>query len=70
MSGQQLDSWISRQTKLVKVAQENQKATDLYRMSAYDNNYTDYPINLYVLYTHPNGKEHKLRPEHSGPYQI
>jgi len=42
MSGQ-LDSWISRQTILVKVAQENQKA---------------------------NGKEHKLRPEYSGPYQV
>ena len=69
MSGQ-LDSWISRQAILVKVAQENQKATDLHRMSVYDNNYTDYPINSYVLYTHPNGKEHKLRPEHSGPYQV
>ena len=64
MSGQ-LDSWISRQAILVKVAQENQKATDLHRMSVYDDNYTDYPINSYVLYTHPNGKEHKLRPEHS-----
>ena len=38
MSGQ-LDSWISRQAILVEVAQENQKATDIYRMSAYDNNY-------------------------------
>jgi hypothetical protein len=61
MSGQ-LDSRISRQTILVKVAQENQKATD--------NNYTFYPINSYVLYIHPSGKEHKLRPEHSGPYQV
>jgi transcription termination factor NusB len=69
MSGQ-LDTWISRQAILVKVAQEHQKATDLYRVSTYDNNYTDYPINSYVLYTHPNGKEHKLRPEHSGPYQV
>ena len=43
MSGQ-LDSWISRQAILVKVAQENQKDTDLHRMSVYDNNYTDYPI--------------------------
>ena len=66
----QLDSWISRQAILVKVAQENQKATDLHRMTVYDNNYTDYPINSYVLYTHPNGKEYKLRPEHSGPYQV
>ena len=32
MSGQ-LDSWISRQAILVKVAQENQKATDLHRIS-------------------------------------
>ncbi len=39
-------------------------------MSVYDDNYTDYPINSYVLYTHPNGKEHKLRLEHSGPYQV
>ena len=23
-----------------------------------------------MLYTHPNRKEHKLRPEHSGPYQV
>ncbi len=52
------------------VAQENQTATNLYCMSAYDNNYTDYPINSYVLYTHLNGKEHKIHPEHSGPYQV
>ena len=44
MSGQ-LDSI------LIKVAQENQKATDLHRMSVYDNNYTDYLVNSYVLYT-------------------
>jgi hypothetical protein len=66
----QFDTWISRHAILVKVAQEHQKATDLYRVSTYDNNYTDYPINSYVLYTHPNGKEHKLRLEHSGPYQV
>jgi len=35
----QLDSWITRQAILVKVAKENQKATDLYRVLAYDNNY-------------------------------
>ena len=29
----QLDSWISQQAILIKVAQENQKATDLHRMS-------------------------------------
>ena len=23
-----------------------------------------------MLYTHPNCKEHKLRPEHIGPYQV
>ena len=59
----QLDSWISRQAILFKVAQGNQKATDLYRVSAYDKNYTDYPTDSYVLYTHSNGKEHKLRPD-------
>ena len=48
MSGQ-LDCWISQQAILVKGAQENQKATDLHRMSVYDNNYTDYPINSYVF---------------------
>jgi len=65
MSGQ-LNSWISRRAVLVKVAQENQKATDPFRVTAYDNNYTDYPINSYMLYE-LNGTEHKLRPEHSGP---
>ena len=55
----QLDSWIGRQATLNRVAPENQKATDLYRVSAYDNNYIDYPIDSYMLYTHPNGKEHK-----------
>jgi hypothetical protein len=65
MSGQ-LGSWISRQAILLKVAQENQKATDLHCMSAHDDNYADYPINSYVLCAHPNGKEHELRSEHSG----
>ena len=65
MSGQ-LDSRITRQAILVKVAHENQKATDLHLMSAYDNNYTDYPINSYVLYTHPNGKEHNYALNISG----
>ena len=35
-----------------------------------DPDFTDYPINSYVLYTPPTGRSNKLLPKHKGPYQV
>ena len=61
-----LDKMIARQSILLKAAQKTQFALD----SHHDPNYTDYPINSYVLFTAPTGTSNKLELKHRGPYQV
>ena len=65
-----LDKMIARQSTLLKVAQKTQSALDSHRIALHDPNYTDYPINSYVLYTAPTGPSDKLELKHRGPYQV
>ena len=46
-----LDKMIARQSILLKAA----FALDLHHIAQHDPNYTDYSINLYVLFTAPSG---------------
>ena len=50
-----MDEWISRQHTLLV-----EKDPDI----------TDYPINSYVLFTPPSGRNNKPLPKHKGPYQV
>ena len=65
-----LDKMIARQSILLKAAQKTQSSLDSHRIAQHDPNYTDYPINSYVLYTAPTGTSDKLELKHRGPYQI
>ncbi len=46
------------------------KMIDSHRIAQHDPNYTDYPINSYVLHTAPTGPSDKLELKHRGPYQV
>jgi hypothetical protein len=61
---------IARQSILLKAAQKTQSALDSHHIAQHDPNYTDYPINSYVLYTAPTGPSDKLELKHRGPYQV
>ena len=65
-----LDKMIARQSILLKAAQKTQSSLDSHRIAQHDPNYTDYPINSYVLYTAPTGPSDKLELKHRGPYQV
>ena len=59
-----LDEWISRQHKLLLVAQEHQLQTDQHKVVENDPDVTDYPVKSYVLYTPPMGRSNKLLARH------
>jgi hypothetical protein len=61
---------MKRQELLLKVARETQRAQDNHRMSEYDPGFTEYPVNSYVLYEHPEGPLHKLKTKNRGPYRV
>lgn len=66
-----MDKLLSRQEIILKVAREKQAAQTAFHMQEVNPNYTEYPINSYVLYTPPKGKRReKLRMTHDGPYQV
>jgi len=66
-----MEEWIERQHVLLRVAQENQQQADQHRIVLHDpDEITEYPINSYVLYTPPTGRDNKLIPKHKGPYQV
>jgi len=66
-----MEEWIERQQVLLRVAQENQQQADQHRIVLHDpDEITEYPINSYVLYTPPTGRDNKLIPRHKGPYQV
>ena len=44
--------------------------SDQHKVVENDADVTDYPINSYVLYTSPMGRNNKFLPRHRGPYQV
>ena len=49
-----LDKMIARQSILLKAAQKTQSALDSHHIAQHNPNYTDYPINSYVFFYHPD----------------
>ena len=43
---------------------------DSHHIAPHDPNYTDCPINSYVVFTVPNGQSDELELKHKGPYQV
>ena len=65
-----LDKLLTAQGTLIRVAQEKQRKADTYHIRSADPGFTDYPVNSYVLYSHPAEGRGKMYPEKRGPYQV
>ena len=65
-----MDELLEAQATLIKVAQEKQHKHDTHHLSTFDSNYTEFPINSYVLLILPEGNRTKLLTTRKGPYQV
>ena len=61
---------LSAQVSLIKIAQETQLKHDSHHMSTFDKNFTEFPINSYVLLNPPEGARPKLQTRKKGPFQV
>lgn len=60
-----------RQHVLLKVAEETQRKFDSeHEIAKYDKEYTEFPVNSYVLLSHPRENRHKLQSPKEGPFQV
>jgi len=67
---ERMDERIDRHLTLLIAAHENQQQADQHRLVLHDPDITEYPVNSYVLYTPPSGRDNKLVARHKGPYQV
>ena len=66
-----MDEMLKQQETILTVARQHQLMRDTYHMQEHDSDYAEYPINSYVLYTPPEGKQReKSRMTHDGPLQV
>ncbi len=65
-----LEDMLSTQATLIKVAQETQHKHDSHHMSTFDPDFTEFPVNSYVLLDHPAGERAKLHMKKRGPFQV
>jgi len=65
-----MDNMLKQQALLIQVAQETQHRHDTHHLSGFDPDFTEYPINSYVLLTPPEGNRPKLSPRWKGPYRV
>jgi hypothetical protein len=65
-----MDNMLKQQETLIEVARQTQLKHDTHHMSEFDPHFTEFPVNSYVLFEHPEGPPHKLKMIKSGPYQV
>lgn len=65
-----MDNLLKKQTLIIEVAQKTQQKHDTHHLSGFDPDFTEYPINSYVLLTPPEGNRPKLSPRKKGPYRV
>jgi hypothetical protein len=65
-----MEQLLSSQKRLIEVAQATQEKHDTHHMSGFDPDFSEYPINSYVLLDHPEGNRPKLNTRLKGPYQV
>ena len=65
-----LEQMLERQKTLIEVAQASQLEFDSHHMSQFDPDFTDYPIQSYVLWEHPADKRSKMHTRYQGPFQV
>jgi transposase InsO family protein len=68
--GAYMENMLLNQRRLIEVAQATQLKKDLHHMSGYDPDFTEFPVNSYVLLDHPEGNRPKLNAKLKGPYQV
>jgi hypothetical protein len=61
---------LQQQETLIKVAQATQLKHDSHHLSIFNPELTEYPINSYVLLSHPAGDRPKLQTKKKGPFQV
>lgn len=64
------DKMLKQQALLIQVAQETQRKHDTHHMSVFDPDFTEYPVNSFVLVTPPEGNRPKLALRKKGPYKV
>jgi hypothetical protein len=65
-----MENMLRCQKRLIEVAQTTQLEKDTHHMSGFDPDFTEYPVNSYVLLDHPEGNRPKLSTKLKGPYQV
>jgi transposase InsO family protein len=68
--GVYMEQMLQNQRRLIEVAQATQLKKDTHHMSGFDPDFTEYPVNSYVLLDHPEGNRPKLNTKLKGPYQV
>jgi transposase InsO family protein len=68
--GTYMENMLHNQRRLIEIAQATQLKKDTHHMSGYDPDFTEFPINSYVLLDHPEGDRPKLNTKLKGPYQV
>lgn len=56
-----MSKMLAQQASLIEVAQETQLKHDTHHLSIFDSDFTEYPINSYVLLSPPSGDRPKLQ---------
>jgi hypothetical protein len=65
-----MNNLLMQQNNLLQVAFETQQRTDTHHMSQYDDDFTEFPINSYVLVEPPEGSAPKLNMRKKGPFLV
>lgn len=65
-----MSKMLAQQASLIEVAQETQMKHDTHHLSSFDSDFTEYPINSYVLFNPPAGDRPKLQTRKKGPFQV
>ena len=65
-----MENLLQQQATLIEVAQQTQLNHDTHHLSGFDPDFTEFPINSYVLMDPPEGKREKLSTKKKGPFQV
>jgi transposase InsO family protein len=65
-----MQTLLTQQSAILEAARANQLEHDTHHLSEFDPNFSEYPINSYVLVDPPEGKRPKLSMRKKGPYLV
>jgi hypothetical protein len=65
-----MQTLLAQQSAILDAARANQLEHDTHHLSEFDPNFSEYPVNSYVLVDPPEGKRPKLSMRKKGPYLV